>query len=80
MIRLTKHALEAIVTRRIPLEWVIAAIEAPDRIAPDPRYPGRVRSHKRIPAFGGRILRVVHRSAGSDIIVITVHFDRRAKL
>ena len=51
---------------------------APDFTEADPRHPERIRSYKAIAAFGGRILRVVHRRDGRDMIVITVHFDRRA--
>jgi hypothetical protein len=79
MIRLTKHAKEAMALRRIALEWVESTIAAPERIEADPRHPDLERSYKAIPAFGGRVLRVVHRRARADIIVITVHFDRGAR-
>ncbi|HJU17835.1 MAG TPA: DUF4258 domain-containing protein [Stellaceae bacterium] len=78
MIRLTKHALEAIEKRRIAVHWIEAALNAPDSTATDPRYPERTRSYKAIAERGGRVLRVVHRAAGNDIVVITVHFDRGA--
>jgi hypothetical protein len=35
--------------------------------------------YKVIAAFGGRVLRVVHRPEGDDIVVITMHFDRGAR-
>ena len=76
---LTKHAQEAIDKRRVELRWIEAAIAAPDRVEPDPRHPERTRSFKAITEFGGRVLRVVHRPAADDIVVITVHFDRGAR-
>ena len=79
MIRLTKHAEEAIEKRSISLVWVIRAVTAPDRNTPDPRDPERTRSYKAIAEFGGRVLRVVHRPDNGDIVIITAHFDRGVK-
>jgi hypothetical protein len=75
MIRLTKHAQKAISARDIAADW----IEAPDWIEPDPRHPDRIRSYRAIAEHGGRVLRVVHRPEGDDILIITVDFDRRAR-
>ena len=69
MIRFTKHAQEAIGARDIAVDWIV----------PDPRHPDRIRSYKAIAEHGGRVLRVVHRPEGDDILIITVHFDRRAR-
>lgn len=79
MIPLTKHAEEAIDTRSIAFAWIETAISSPDFVGPDPRHPERTRSYKAITEFGGRMLRVVHRPEGDDIVVITVHFDRGAR-
>ena len=79
MIRFTKHAQEAISARDIAVDWIEAAVSAPDRIEPDPRHPDRIRTYKAIAEHGGRALRVVHRPEGDDILIITVHFDRRAR-
>jgi class 3 adenylate cyclase len=54
-------------------------VSAPDWIEPDPRHPDRIRSYKAIAEHDGRVLRVVHRPEGDDILIITVHFDRRAR-
>lgn len=75
---LSVHAAEAIALRGIDLAWVEATISDPDRTEPDPR-PGRTRSFKAIAAFGGRVLRVVHRPADDGVMVITTYFDRGAK-
>jgi uncharacterized protein DUF4258 len=79
VIRFTKHAEEALALRRIEREWVISAVDAPDSTEPDPRRPGVIRSYKAIAAAANRALRVAHRPDGSDIVVITVHFDRGAR-
>ncbi len=79
MIRFTKHAQEAISARDIALDWIGAAVSAPDWIETDPRHPDRIRSYKAIAEHGGRVLRVVHRPEGDDILIITVHFDRGAQ-
>ncbi len=79
MIRLTKHAREAIDVRKIDVAWIEAAISSPDFVDTDPRYQERKRSYKAIAEYGGRILRVVSRPEGDDIVVITVHFDRGAR-
>jgi hypothetical protein len=78
MIRLTKHAREAIGLRDISFAWIEAAVHSPDLCEPDPRHPNRTRSYKAIVEFGGRLLRVVHRAEGDDIVIITAHFDRGA--
>jgi len=79
MIRFTKHAQEAISVRDIAVNWIETAVGAPDWIEPDPRHPDRTRSYKAIVEFGARVLRVVHRPEGDDIVIITVHFDRGAR-
>jgi len=79
LILLTKHAREAIVVRNIGLDWIEATVSSPDFVEADPHYSDRTRSFKAIAEFGGRMLRVVHRAEGDDIVVITVHFDRGAR-
>jgi len=79
MIRLTRHAEEAIEVRRISLDWVTATIDAPDRVEPDPRNPAVTRAYRAVPQASGRVLRVVYRPESADIVVITVHFDRGAE-
>jgi hypothetical protein len=78
MLILTRHAREAIEKRLLDLEWIERTIAAPDFTHRDPD-PTLTRSFKAIDEAGRRILRVVHRPADADIVVITVHFDRDAK-
>jgi hypothetical protein len=79
MIRLTKHAVEAIRARNIAIEWVEATLQRPDWVETDPRHDDRMRAYKAIAELGGRILRVVFRRDGSDMIVITAYPDRDAR-
>ena len=53
---------------------------SPDRVAQDVTEPALSRSYKVISEFGNRVLRVVHRTDGDDIFVVTAHWDRGAKL
>lgn len=78
MIRLTRHAAEAMELRRISVAWIEATISNPDRFETDPMHAELTRSYRAIAEFGSRILRVVHRSEDADIVVITAHFDRDA--
>jgi hypothetical protein len=59
-------------------EWIEATVAAPDWTSPDPD-PTLMRSFKVIAAFGSRVLRVVHRQVGTDVLVVTAHFDRGAR-
>jgi hypothetical protein len=79
MIRLTKHAQEAIAVRSIAFTWIEEVMGSPDFVEADPRHPERTRSYKAIAECGGRVLRVVHRPEGDDIVIIAVHFDRGAR-
>lgn len=79
MIRLTRHARDCLKKRRLPRAWVDSTIETPDLTAPDPDDPALTRSYKTIAEAAGKVLRVVHRPDGDDILIITVHFDRGAK-
>jgi hypothetical protein len=79
MIRLTKHAQEAVGIRNIALAWIEATVISPDYVTADPRHPDRTRSYKAITEQGGRMLRVVYRLEADDIVIITAHFDRGAR-
>ncbi len=75
---LSAHACVVIQERGLALEWVERTLQAPDATGPDPSQPGLTRSFKRIEEAGGRVIRVVHRPQGSDMLVITAFFDRGA--
>jgi len=78
MIRFTAHAEDMIDVRRIERRWVIATLSQPTFSVADPHDMTLTRSFRSIPEAGGRILRVVHRPSGDDIVVVTAHFDRGA--
>ena len=78
VIRLTQHAETELPRRRLRREWIEAAVAAPDWTTPDPD-PSLTRSYRVIVEFGGRVLRVVHRRDGDDVLVVTAHFDRGAR-
>ncbi len=46
MIRLTRHAEEAVAARSTAIVRVEHAVTSPDRMEPDPRDPSRTRSYK----------------------------------
>ena len=78
MIKLSKHTADDTAERGIHLAHIQAVLAQPEWTAADPR-PGLTRSFRRIAEFGNRYLRVVHRSDGADIFVVTAHWDRGAK-
>jgi len=64
MVRLSKHTIDEMVSRRIERAYIEAALALPDRVMPDATDPTLLRSFKAIPEFGGRMLRVAHRPDG----------------
>jgi hypothetical protein len=78
MIALTLHTELRLRERKIAFAWVELTISSPDWTRQD-KDPALTRSYKAIHANGGRILRVVHRPEGHDILVVTAVFDRGAK-
>jgi hypothetical protein len=78
-IKLHDHAVRRLLERNIRRAWVEATITAPDWTAPDPDDPLVTRAFRAISAAQGRILRVVHRPDGADILVLTAFFDRGAQ-
>jgi hypothetical protein len=79
VIKLSKHIADEMGGRGITLAYIETAISLPDRVAADASDPSLTRSYKSIAAFGGRMLRVVHRPEGADIFVVTAHWDRGAR-
>ena len=56
---LTKHARKALEEREIQIEWLEKTLSAPECILPDPADATVERRFRRIPEFGGRVLRGV---------------------
>ncbi len=78
MLCLTDHARRRLAERGLLLTWVEATVAAPDWTAHHVALDLLV-SFRAIHQAGGRILKVVHRGAGPDAVVITAHFDRKAR-
>ena len=65
--------------RGIRLAYIEATLAAPEKVTPDLKDRALTRSFKAIPEFGNRVLRVVHRPDGADVLVVTAHWDRGAR-
>jgi len=76
---LTKHAQKVLDEREIPVEWVERTLSAPELVLPDPDAATVERRFRRIPEFGGRVLRVAVNTAVEPNRVVSVFFDRRMK-
>jgi hypothetical protein len=76
---LTKHAKQALAEREIPLAWVKRTLAAPELSLPDPDDATAERYFRRIPEFGGRVLRVVVNRTVEPNRVVSVFFDRQMK-
>ena len=76
--RLTVHAEERIIERKIVLEWISRTLQNPQKLEPDPLKPNLTR-YREIPEFNNNVLKVVYDSNESPWLVITVLFDRKYK-
>jgi len=76
---LTNHAQKALDEREIPVEWLERALAAPELVLPDPNDATVERRFRRIPEFGGRVLRVAVNTAVEPNRVLSVFFDRKMK-
>jgi hypothetical protein len=74
---LTEHARDALEKRRIPLEWMERALNAPEWIEKDTIDEDLEHRLARIPEFGDRVLRVIANIKTVPPRIVTVYFDRR---
>ena len=70
---------EPLAEREISIEWIERTLEAPELIVPDPSDPTIERCFRRIPEFGGRVLRVAVNRTVERQRVVSVFFDRKMK-
>ena len=77
--QLTKHAQRAMAEREIPIEWVQRTVEAPEVTLPDLNDATVQRCFRRIPEFGGRVLRVTVNRTVEPKRMVSVFFDRKMK-
>lgn len=76
---LTQHARKVLAEREIPLEWVERTLAEPELSQPDPHDATVERCFRRIPEFGGRVLRVAVNTTVEPNRVVSVFFDRQRK-
>lgn len=76
---LTKHAQKVMCDREILVEWLEQTLSAPELVLPDPENVAVERRFRRIPEFGGRVLRVAVNTAVEPNRVVSVFFDRQMK-
>jgi hypothetical protein len=76
---LTKHAQKVLNEREICVEWLERTLSAPELVLPDPDDATVERRFRRIPEFGGRVLRVAVNTALEPNRVVSVFFDRQMK-
>jgi uncharacterized DUF497 family protein len=76
---LTQHAQKALDEREIPIEWLERTLSAPELVLPDPDDATVERRYRKIPEFGGRVLRVAVNTTVEPNRVVSVFFDRKMK-
>ena len=76
---LTQHARDVMREREIPLEWVERAFSRAELVEVSGTNLLQERRFRRIPEFGGRVLRVVVNTEFVPPRVVSVFFDRKMK-
>jgi hypothetical protein len=76
---LTRHAKKALAEREIPMEWLERVFSQPELRLPDPDDLAVERRYRKIPEFGGRVLRVAVNIAVEPNRVVSVFYDRKMK-
>ncbi len=76
---LTIHAAAVMAEREIDAAWLELALTRPERTEADRFDASLVHALRRIPEYGGRVLRVVYNPSYTPPRVVTVHFDRRQR-
>ena len=72
----TRHALQVMEEREIPVEWVEQAVAAPAMREPDSHDTALERFFRGVPEREGRALRVVVNTRVAPWRVVSVFFDR----
>ena len=76
---LTIHAKKALAERDISVDWLERTLTAPELVVPDPDDAEVERRYRKIPEFGGRVLRVAVNTTVEPMRVVSVFFDRQMK-
>jgi hypothetical protein len=76
---LSEHAGDALVKRKISIEWLECALISPQYVEPDSE--DKVLEHRlaAIPDHGNRVLRVIVNLQAKPARIVTLYFDRRMK-
>ena len=77
--QLTNHAKKALAEREISVEWLERTLTAPELTLPDPDDAEVERRFRKIPEFGGRVLRVAINTKVEPVRIVSVFFDRTMK-
>ena len=78
-VTLSIHTQREMPGRGITEAYIEAVLASTAYTTPAPIDPSLARSFGRIAAFGGRMLRVVHRPDGNDVFLVTATWDRGAR-
>ena len=76
---LTNHAKKALAEREIPVDWLERTLAQPELTLPDPDDAEVERRFRKIPEFGGRVLRVAVNTTVEPVRIVSVFFDRTMK-
>lgn len=72
----TKHALDVMDERNIPVEWIERTVSDLALRLPDRDYPEVERFFRAVPEYGNRVLRVAVNTNVATWRVVSVFFDR----
>ena len=75
----TKHAVDVMDEREIPVEWIEFVVSEPELRTPDPNDFAVERFFRRIPEQGDRVLRVAVITRAPTWRVVSVFFDRNMR-
>ena len=76
---LTSHAKKALAEREISVDWLERTLTAPELTLPDLDDAEVERRFRKIPEFGGRVLRVAVNTTVEPVRIVSVFFDRTMK-
>ncbi|MGB5156725.1 DUF4258 domain-containing protein [Desulfobacterium sp. N47] len=77
--KLTQHAKDAIIKRKVELKWIEQAVSFPQHIEQDATDSMLEHRMAVIPENESRVLRVIINPHTNPLLVVTLFFDRRMK-
>ena len=76
---LTQHAQKVMEERNIAIKWMERTLFQPELVLPDIEDNTVERYFRKIPEFGGRVLRVAVNTKVEPVRVVSIFFDRTMK-